>query len=116
MTKAKLGAGNVEIEIGGNTFVLKPNLKAAQTISRQTGGIRAALTAVSSFDLDTITTVIALGLNWDSKAAAALPEMVYETGVGSLVAPVTKYLVILANGGRPVGDDEGGEGDENPPK
>ncbi len=116
MTKAKLGAGNVEIAIGGNTFVLKPNLKAAQTISRQSGGIRAAIQSVSNFDIDVITSVVGLGLGWDAKAQTALPDMVYETGVGSLVVPVTRYLVILANGGRPAGEDEGGEGDENPPK
>lgn len=116
MAKAQLGAGNVEIEIEGETLVLRPNLKAAQTISRQTGGIRSALSSVANFDLDAISTVVALGLGLEGKVAAALPERIYDTGIGSLVAPVTRYLVILANGGRPADSAEGGEGVPDPQK
>jgi hypothetical protein len=112
-SKARLGAGNVDIELGGETLNLRPNLKAAQTISRQTGGIRAAIEAVTNFDLDAMVTVIGLGLGLDGKALKELPERIYETGMGSLVAPVTRYLVILANGGR-MPDDEGGEGEKDP--
>lgn len=115
-TKPRLGAGNVDIEIGNETHTLRPTLRAAQTISRQTGGIRAAMEAVTNFDLDTMTTVVGLGLGLDGKALKELPERIYETGIGSLVAPLTRYLVILANGGRMPNDDddEGGEGKKDP--
>lgn len=116
MTKAKLGAGNVTIELDGDEAVMKPSLKAAQTISRQAGGVRAALQAVAGLDFDTIVHVIGLGIGAEGRDLKALPEKVYSTGLAELVAPVTRYLVIIANGGRPVDDTDGGEGDENPPK
>lgn len=104
MTKAKLGAGNIDIELDGETVILRPNLKAAQNISRQKGGIMAAVDAVGKFDFDTMVNVIVLGLGVDGKEARDIPEKVYSTGMADLVAPVINYLTILANGGRPVSE------------
>ncbi|MBU1306329.1 MAG: hypothetical protein KKF33_12535 [Alphaproteobacteria bacterium] len=114
MTKAKIGAGNVAIVLDGEDVVLRPNLKAAQTISRQKGGIMAAVDAVGKFDFDTIAAVITLGLGVEGKEARDIPEKVYSTGMADLVAPVINYLSILANGGRPVSDDADGGDNENP--
>jgi hypothetical protein len=113
MTKPSLGAGNVEIELDGETVVLKPTLRAAQTISRQNGGILGAVDRVSKFDLDTLTQVVALGLNATGKDAETIPDKVWSTGMTDLVGPVTRYLSILANGGRPV-KAGGGEEDADP--
>jgi len=113
MAKATLGAGNVEIELDGQTVVLKPTLRAAQTISRQSGGILGAVERIGKFDLDTMIQVVTLGLNATGKEAQTIPDKVWETGMTELVAPVTKFLSILANGGRPV-DEDGGEGDGDP--
>ena len=99
MTKAKLGAGNIDIELDGETVTLRPNLKA-----RQKGGIMAAVDAVGKFDFDTMVNVIVLGLGVDGKEARDIPEKVYSTGMADLVAPVINYLTILANGGRPVSE------------
>lgn len=113
MTKASLGAGNIEIELDGETVVLRPNLKAAQNISRSKGGIMAAVEAVGKFDLDTMVNVIALGLGAEGKEARDLADKVYSTGMADLVSPVINYLTILANGGRPM-QASGGEVDEDP--
>lgn len=116
MSKAQLGAGNVAFELDGEDAVLKPSLKAAQAISRHAGGVRAALQAVAGLDFDTIVHVVGLGLGAEGRELKALPEKVYATGLAELVAPVTRYLVIIANGGRPADETDGGEGDENPPR
>jgi len=110
--KSSIGAGNVEITLDGDTVTLRPTLKAAQSISRQAGGIMGAVEAVSKFDLDAITSIIALGLDRPVKEVA---EAVWRTGCSDLAPAVIKFLGILANGGRPL-DDDGGEGDGDPQK
>ena len=111
MSNATLGAGNVPITLSGEEVVLRPNLRAAQTISRQAGGIVAAIQAVGKFDFDVITGVIALGLGKTRNEEIQLvAEQVYETGLTDLVPSVTTYLTNLANGGRPAS----AAGDKNP--
>jgi hypothetical protein len=113
MTTASLGAGNVTITLDGEEVVLRPSLKAAQTISKQSGGIIAAVQAVGGFDFETIVSVIALGLGVSQgREVQALAEKVYATGLTDLVEPVTRFLTIVANGGRPV--EAGGEGQKDP--
>lgn len=111
MTTASIGAGNVDIELDGETRTLRPTLRAAQTISKQAGGIMSAVQAIARFDLEVMTGVIALGLDIKKPAEVnELAEKIYSTGMADLVEPVTQYLSILANGGRPVS----GGGEENP--
>lgn len=115
-SKARLGAGNVEIELDGDTVVLRPSLRAAQAISRANGGVMEAVAKVQRFDLDTITSVIALGMGstgTNRRELEDLAEKVYDTGVMDLAAPVIKFLSIIANGGRPA-DENGGEGGADP--
>lgn len=111
--KARLGAGDVEIDLDGETMMLKPSLKAAQTLSRQNGGISAAIQAVSKLEFDVLVQVITLGIGAsDSKQVA---EKVWRTGMTTLAAPAIKYLSIIANGGRPLDDENrGGEEEQDP--
>ena len=112
-TKATLGAGNVDLDLGGETVTLRPTLRAAQAISKQNGGIMAAVQAIARFDLEVMTAVISLGLNITTpREINDLAEKVWSTGMADLVEPVTRYLTILANGGRPV--ESGGEGSPDP--
>lgn len=103
MSKASLGIGNVEIDLDGEKVVLRPTLKAAQTISRLNGGILGAVEAVVKFDLETITSVVALGLGKEPKDVA---DRVFEAGIANLAPAVVRYLTIIANGGRPSGGEE----------
>ena len=112
-SKSSLGAGNVEIELDGETAILRPSLKTCQTISRQSGGISSAVAAVGRFDFDIIVSVVTLGLGVKDEEAKSIPEKVWRTGLTDLVGPVTKFLTIIANGGRPV-DENGGEEGEDP--
>lgn len=110
MSKAQLGAGNVEIELDGETVTLRPSLKAAQGISRMSGGIVAAVEALTKFDLDMLTGVIALGLGKEPKDVA---EAVWSTGASELAPKAIEFCTIIANGGRPT---SGGSGEGTPPK
>jgi hypothetical protein len=107
---ARLGAGDVDIVLDGETVTLRPSLKAAQAISRGSGGIRGALRGVTELDLDMITSIIAVGLG---KKPVEVEDAVYRTGLPELVDGVTTYVAIIANGGRPA---KGGEEKGNPRK
>lgn len=110
MGKASLGAGNVDLELDGETVTLRPTLKAAQTLSRRTDGLIGAIERVSRFDLDTVVAVVALGIDKPEKDVA---ERVWRTGVNEIAPHAIKFLGILANGGRPA-DGSGGEEDADP--
>lgn len=115
MSKAQLGAGDVAITINGVEEVLRPTLKAALSISRSSGGFRKAIQAVNDVDVDAIVSTIAFGLGIEGKAVDELLDRVYASGLASLVVPVSSYLLILANGGRPATTTtEGGSGEDNP--
>lgn len=111
MAKTSLGAGNVEIKLDGETAVLRPSLGAAQAISRRDGGIMAMVNAITRFDLDALSFVVAQGLGKEQKEVT---EKVWRTGISTLAPAAIKYCTILANGGRPADDSEGGEGDADP--
>lgn len=112
---AKLGAGDVQITLGGQARTLRPTLRAAQAISQRYGGFNKALETVSNFDLEVFTTVIIAGLGVSGNDAKEIPELVWSTGMPELTEPVTRYLAILANGGKPL-DMDGGSGEADPPE
>jgi adenylosuccinate lyase len=107
----QIGAGDVTITLSGNQVTLRPTLRAAQTISRQAGGIVGAMQAVGKFDFDVIANVVALGIGKTRpEEIQQVAEQVYETGLTDLVPHVTTYLTNLANGGRAMAK----AGGENP--
>lgn len=110
---ASLGAGNVDVAVGEETITLKPTLKAAQTLSRQSGGLSTAINRVGALDIDTIVSVIAVGSGVATgKDIEALAEKVFAAGPASMVEPVVRFLVNLANGGKP--PVAGASTEENP--
>lgn len=108
--KTHIGAGNVEIELDGETCTLKPSLQACQALSRMRGGINNTVRAVGDLDFDAMVTVIGLGLGLSGKELKDLPEKVYETGLPELSGPLIRYLSNVANGGKPF--DNGGSDED----
>jgi len=113
--KSRLGIGNVEITLGGQDYVLRPTLNAAQQLSRLNGGIRGTIDAVARMDFDVVVRVITLGLGPQSGRPGLLkdkdiPELVWSSGLtddsGALLARCIEYLHVLANGGRPINKSE----------
>lgn len=124
MNGPQVGGGNVIITLAGREEVLTPSVQAAQSISRQAGGIAGAMQAVLKLDLDTIHSVIALGMGFAGtrKPPQDLMERIYRSGLtdnseGALVSRCILYLRVLANGGRMPEDDialgGGSEGEED---
>lgn len=112
-TKTKIGAGNVEIDIAGNIYTLRPTLKAAQGVSRRFDGITGAYARIAAGDLDAITAIVNFGLGYEGKDATRMESEVFEAGITDMIAPVSRFISVLANGGRP--PVEGGEEDSDPP-
>lgn len=109
MSKPEIGAGDVEIELDGETIVLKPSLGACQALCRAPGGLYRATPydapsvadRLTAFDLDTMALIIRAGLGLGPGAVKDLEEKIYNTGLLNLRLPLSNFVGIVANGGRP---------------
>lgn len=111
--KAQIGTGDVELELDGETVTLKPTFRACSAITKMSDRkMSGVFNDVANLDMDVMAAVVALGLGLEGKDAKAIPEKVWRTGLVNLVDPLTRYLVIVSNGGRPL--DDGGEEDADP--
>ena len=122
-TKYYPGSGDIQLILGGEVLTLRPTLDAALALSRQSGGIRQAITKVMDLDLDTIVSVVRLGVGREeARRLKNLDRMIWENGLldaqGELVLRCIEYLSNLARGGRSaddvVGDDDVGKEGERP--
>lgn len=95
---SKITAGQVETPIG---YTLVPTLDAATRISRQFTGIDAAIKRVLTFDVDAFAAVVIAGAGLKDGPAKNVPAKVWGA-MPELVGPLTDYLLILRNGGRPL--------------
>lgn len=112
MSQPEIGAGDVVVQLGEHSVTLRPSLKAAITLSGQRGGITTMVQRCLDFEFDAIHTVVLAGLGGEN--SKDLPELVYSAGIMNLAPICITFLHIVANGGRPLGSDEG-EGDEKSP-
>lgn len=105
---SKITAGQVETPIG---YTLRPTIDAATKISRVFGGFDPAIKKVLAYDLDAFASVVIAGAALEGKAAKAVGAKVWGN-MPELIGPLTDFLLILRNGGRPLAeaDDEGQEG------
>lgn len=115
----EIGAGNVPIVFADEqTVTLKPSLEACQGLCRLHGNLSTTVGKVLNGDIDTITSVILLGMGSPGgQRARIIPKLVYETGVYALSADVIRFINVVANGGKPVttkGEDEGDLSDGPP--
>lgn len=106
---SKLESATVEITLDGQTKILQPTIAAALAISRPYGGLNKALAAVNAFDLDAHALVAAAGLGLDGKKAEKVAEWVYTAGVLHTLAPLSRYVMVLMNGGRGAEEEPGKE-------
>jgi len=103
---AKLNAGDVVITINGEERVLKPTLRALTVISSQYNGLAKARELIVAQDFAAAVYVIRHGLNLNDREAKTLPDEIYANGLTfDLLAPLLRFVGILANGGKPMPDD-----------
>ena len=107
-SKPRVGHGNVDIILGGESRTLKPSLIAIQTLSRNYGGMQQVFDRVIQLDFEAICDVIAVGLGkvgLGPKQKQELAEQVFETGIsddtGRLAHGCIRYVATLMRGGQP---------------
>lgn len=116
-TKPTPGAGDVEVEFDGRKMLLKPTLRAIQEISNTSEGIAGALARVQRLEFKTIALCMAVGMDLTDNALEGFEQKLFKEGINKYVVPLTKYLMILSNGGQPVErkrdeDTQGAAGNE----
>lgn len=90
--------GTVDVEIGGETYTLKPTLKAMDKIQgRWPEGLRGAIAASSGLGARDLAFIVAAGTGMGAREAKDLPEAIFDDGTVHVAAPVIEYLSLLIN-------------------
>lgn len=98
-------AGTVTIKLGEEELMLKPSLAAAQNVSRYCEGYTKAFAMVGAVDFDAITFIVAEGVGkHDAAGRKEIAAKIYDAGMVSLAGPVSQFLSLLVNGGKPADD------------
>lgn len=98
--------GEVEIVLDGETHVLRSTLRAAKEVSASAGGFIGAYQRLATFDFSTYVAIVAAGLG---KKVSDVEGKVYATGIAPLSAPLSRFVQLLANGGKEPKEIEEGE-------
>ena len=109
---SKLVTG-VDVTLDGETYTLKPSLKAATSICRQFGGYLGAIQQLAGSDLNAFLFIARQAISTKTIASSDLDEAVYAAGVPTLMEPFMKYVRILQNGGREPVEDDGGDDEDD---
>lgn len=97
--------GEIVVPYGDGKATLTANLFAAKGISRHFGGFQTAMNKVTAGDLDAFAVVMRWGLGIRTETEAkAVEEQVFRAGVLRLTAPLTEFVLICANGGKPIAE------------
>lgn len=114
MAEAEPGSGNIIITLDGKEMELVPTLQACIAISKIAGGLNAAVQRCLQLDFDTVCQIVTAGLGLNPVQAKQIPDAVYKTGVIELSGQCIDFVNIVANGGRPLEEEDQDEAD--PPK
>ena len=112
MGKAEIGSGDVFLQLADNDITLCPTLKACMSLSNQRGGVTAMVQRCLDFEFDAIHSVIVAGMG--GKTSRDMPELIFKTGLVNLAAPCIEFLNNVANGGRPLGEEDEDEKEDAP--
>jgi hypothetical protein len=99
-----IAPAQVEITLDGEPAVLKCTLEAAIAISAQFGGFMNAHQRVVAQELDAMAAIVRHGIGADAKETSAIRTKVYLGGSAKLLAPLSRYVLLLMSGGAEVGE------------
>lgn len=106
--------GQVALQLGDDTYYLKPTIGATKDIGRELGGLVQAMVKVQALDFEAMHVIVKHGLQPDDRLAKRLQGLMYRARIVTLVGPLVEYLMILSNGGqRPAKPQKGQQGDGN---
>ena len=99
----------VEITLKSKPETLRCTLKAAKSVNGIAGGFQGALARLATMDQDAYFLIVAAGLG---KRPVDVEQAVYETGLTTLTEALSNYVLLLANGGKPLAAaEDAGEGE-----
>lgn len=100
------GEGEIEFSLNGKAETLKSTLRAAKIVSANAGGFQGVLSKLALMEFEAYVGVVSAGL---ARKPSEVEEAVYKTGLPNLTEPLTEYVMLLANGGKPMssGEDSG---------
>lgn len=98
-----LSHGDIEVQLGDETYSLRPTLKAMKKIQSRFGGVRGAMDALTQLNSEHIAAIIAAGTDALPRDVPAIEEAVFQQGITSATEQVVAYVVALMN---PSGDKE----------
>jgi len=100
----------VEITLRGKSETIRCTLKAAKAVNALAGGFQGALARLANMDQEAYFQIVAAGLG---KKPIDVEQAVYETGLTNLTEPLSNFVLMLANGGKPfiAAEEGGGEGE-----
>ena len=97
----------VEVTLNGKSQTLRCTLRAAKAVNAG-GGFMAVLSKLAAMDQDFYCLVAAAGLG---KKPSEVEADVYRTGLPQLTEPLSSFVMLLANGGRPIVASEANDGE-----
>ncbi|WP_454917284.1 hypothetical protein [Xanthobacter sediminis] len=101
--------GHVEVTLAGQSATLVPTLGCAMELCRRHGSLGDLLAKLESYDLPAAVDTVRCGLGRPERDHGAVAEDVFATGLVDLTAPLVRFVIILANGGKPLKREEGDE-------
>lgn len=104
----------VTVEIDGEEMTLVPSPGAILVLSEQYDGFGPLIQAIQRLKVSAAADVVIAGLGLEGRAAKEMREKVAMTGVVDLVGKLTEFVMVLANGGRPLTDDEDSKKESDP--
>lgn len=106
--------GEVQITLAGQPVTLVPTLGAAIRLSGIHGGFGALLGKLETYDLKASTETVLHGLGRVETEMQRTTEEVFHTGLVDLAPDLVRYVIRLANGGRPLKQEEDGPAANSP--
>lgn len=92
----KSALGTSYVTLAGETYELRPTLRAAQQIEARFGGLRAAIIAVDGWSIDGVAGVLH-AVSETTRPLDAVKQQVFEEGVASVARQLIPVLAALMN-------------------
>jgi hypothetical protein len=110
---ADVRRARVTIDLNGDLVELRPTPDAILALSAKYDGFGPLLAALQRYNMQAFIDVVVTGAGAEGRDAKALRDRTVLEGMPSLMGPVSEFVTILANGGRPI-KEEASEVTENP--
>lgn len=92
-------AGEIDITLADGSATLRSSLRAAKEVNAMFGDYQAAFKRLAAYDFSAYVAIVASGLG---KQPRDVEERVYGVGLPSLTKPLSDFVALLSNGGRPL--------------